>query len=40
MSGLAKFFVNRETRGLNNFQAIRKHLSTLPMEKIQASLEI
>ena len=38
MSGLSKFFVNREARGLKNFQAIRKHLSTLPREEIQAAL--
>ena len=40
MSGLAKYFVNREARGLKNFQALRKYLSTLPMEEIHAALEI
>ena len=40
MSGLAKYFVNREARDLKNFQALQKHLSTPPMDKIQASLEI
>ena len=40
MSRLSKFFVNREARGRQNFQAVQQYLSALPAKDIRSTLEI